>query len=221
MMAMAVSAQHARITQRELSAALRSIAPPGVDVGCRQISSSDIDDLDPLESALVERAGSTRRSEFATGRSLLRSLLAVDVPIPSEPTGAPQLPPGSVGSLAHDREWVVAASSRQAEITALGIDIEPEAALTPAEAAIIVSAADDVQDPLLAFVQKEAVYKAWSSLGGRMLEHHEVAIRSASGTFSAVVAVDGRVFTGRHTTIRGRHLAIVVVSSPAFDQAAG
>ena len=105
----------------------------------------------------------------------------------------------------------MAAVTRRADVMALGIDVEPDAALTSAEQAIIVSDADRVDDPLLTFVQKEAVYKAWSSLGGRFLEHHEVVIRSGAGEFSGTVTHAHREFTGRHAVIDGRRLAIVVV----------
>ncbi len=194
-----------------LSATLRTLAPEGVATGCRTLSHADVADLHPAESSLVVRARSRRRIEFASGRSLLRNLLDIDGPIPRHPSGAPQFPGGAKGSLAHDSEVAVAAVTRRADVMALGIDVEPDAALTSAEQAIIVSDADRVDDPLLTFVQKEAVYKAWSSLGGRFLEHHEVVIRSGAGEFSGTVTHAHREFTGRHAVIDGRRLAIVVV----------
>ncbi len=204
-------ADEARDITSLLSEALRTLAPGGVATGSRTLSHADVADLHPAESSLIVSSRSRRRIEFASGRSLLRNLLGIDGPIPRHPNGAPQFPGGAKGSLAHDGEVAVAAVTRRADIIALGIDVEPESVLTAAEQAIIVSDADRVDDPLLTFVQKEAVYKAWSSLGGRFLEHHEVVIRSGAGEFSGAVTHAPREFTGRHAVIDGRRLALVVV----------
>ena len=204
-----------------LSAALRSLAPDGVEVQCRAITEADIEDLHPSEAEVVERAISRRRSEFASGRALLKTMLATLAPIPRLPNGAPQLPADARGSLAHDSDWVVAAITRRSDVAALGIDIEPDSVLTRDEQALIVSSDDEVEDPLLTFVQKEAVYKAWSSLGGRFLDHHEVVIRSGPGKFSGTVMPEGRVFNGHHDIVGGRRIALVVALVAAEPQAAG
>ena len=215
------STQHSPGDDATLSAALRSLAPDGIEVRSRAITEADIEDLHPSEAELVERAISRRRAEFASGRALLRTMLATRTPIPRQPNGAPRLPADAKGSLAHDSDWVVAAITRRSDVAALGIDIEPDSVLTRDEQALIVGPADQVGDPLLTFVQKEAVYKAWSSLGGRFLDHHEVVIRSRPGEFSGTVTPEGRVFTGRHDIVGGRRIALVVAFADETPQAAG
>lgn len=191
--------------------ALDRLSPAGVSVDCWHISAQHAANLRPTELLDVESAVETRRAEFATGRALLRDLCDLDVAIPIGANGAPKLPPGVVGSLAHDRNVVVAAVARRPDIVAIGIDIEPPNQLDADEAAIIVGPNDIVADALTAFVQKEAVYKAWSSLGGRMLEHHEVVLQSDAEGFSARVEPDGAEFHGAHTLVDGIRLALVVV----------
>ncbi|MGB7880501.1 MAG: hypothetical protein WBL31_17180, partial [Ilumatobacteraceae bacterium] len=68
-------------------------------------------------------------------------------------------------------------------------------------------------DAHLVFVLKEAAYKAWSSLGGRMLEHRDVSVRfdHRSGDFAATILSDGVEFTGRYVMVENRHLALVTV----------
>ena len=215
------STRHSPGDDATLSSALRSLAPDGVEVRCRAITEADIEDLHPREAELVERAISRRRSEFASGRALLRSMLGTSHPIPRQPNGAPQLPADARASLAHDNDWVVAAITRRSDVAALGIDIEPDSVLTRDEQELIVSPDDQVDDPLLTFVQKEAVYKAWSSLGGRFLDHHEVVIRSGPGTFSGTVTPERRVFNGRHDIVGGRRMALVVAFADEMPQAAG
>jgi 4'-phosphopantetheinyl transferase EntD len=70
-------------------------------------------------------------------------------------------------------------------------------------------------DAHLVFVLKEAAYKAWSSLGGRMLDHHEVSVRfdHRSGDFAATVLPDAIEFTGRYAAVERRHLALVTVEA--------
>lgn len=196
-----------------LTAAVRSIAPDDVDVGCRRVADHDIADLHPIEVEIVRTAQHRRRSEFATGRVLLREMLGIDVAIPREPRGNPRLPSGVRASIAHDAEWAVGAISRAPHVTALGIDLEADTVLDPTEVSIIVGPDDEVTDPLLTFVQKEAIYKAWSALGGRILEHHDVTVRSGSHDFSGEVVADGTTFVGRHTVALQRRLALVVVRS--------
>ena len=148
-------------------------------------------------------------------------MLATQTPIPRLPNGAPRLPADARGSLAQDSDWVVAAITRRSDVSALGINIEPDSVLTRDEQALIVSVDDEVEDPLLTFVQKEPVFKAWSSLGGQFLEHHEVVIRSKPGTFSGTVTPEGRMFNRRHDIVGGRRIALVVAFAADQPQAAG
>lgn len=108
----------------ELGAELRALVADRCRVGWRAIDARDIETLTVGEEAVVERAVELRRAEFATGRALLRSLLAADIEIPKGPSGAPVLPAGFVGSLAHDREVAVGVVASIESVRAVGIDVE-------------------------------------------------------------------------------------------------
>ena len=149
------------------------------------------------EAELVARAIERRRAEFATGRFLLRRLLAIDGPIGRTALGAPMVPPGEIVSLAHDRQVAVAVATTDASIAGVGVDVEPMQPLEAAMVRTIRRPDDDLDEPLAVFVAKEAVYKSWSAPGRRILEFHDVRLRRAAdalGTlFSAHVAEDGSV----------------------------
>jgi 4'-phosphopantetheinyl transferase EntD len=194
-----------------LDAALRALAPAGVRVGARRIDAGDLATLHPEEEPAVARAVASRRHEFATGRALLRSLIGRDVAIPVAPNRSPVLPAGVVGSLAHDREFAVAAVTTERRVTAIGIDIEPTTALSEDMARSILRADERHLDAHLAFTLKEATYKAWSVLGGRMLEFHEVRLDVAGSAFRAEVVHAGLQFEGVCAETAGRWVAMVVV----------
>ena len=156
-----------------------------------------------------------RRDEFATGRALLRDLLGRDVAIPVGPDRRPVMPDGVQASLAHDDHVAVAAVAVDGGFGALGIDIERRTELEPGVIAQILRPDDTVGDAMLAFVLKEAAYKAWSNLGGRMLEHHDVRVSVAGHAFTACVVADGVEISGQFTTADDSWLALVVVARPA------
>jgi 4'-phosphopantetheinyl transferase EntD len=83
------------------------------------------------EEKLIERAVSSRRAEFAAGRTLLRRALAAlgapELPILRDRDGAPLLPSGFVGSISHSRSLCVAAAASRWRIGAIGIDVELDA----------------------------------------------------------------------------------------------
>lgn len=172
-----------------LRVALDELAPDGVGVGVRRISSADVASLLPAERDGTDAMADVRLAEFATGRVLLRRLLGTSEPIVRSPDRAPSLPPGTKASLAHDRRHAIAAVSHDPEVVALGIDLERigEREVTAEMAAMIVRADDVTPDALCAFVMKEATYKAWSRLGGAMLEHHDVRVEARGTRFSAHV----------------------------------
>lgn len=195
----------------ELRQWLAAASLPGVSSGVRRIDAADIAHLHPVERDHVARAVDVRRAEFATGRALLRSLLARDVTIPVGPDRAPVLPPGTVASLAHDRFLAVAVASSAGVLRALGVDVEPAVPLAPELTAMILRDDERGIDAHVAFTLKEAVYKAWSSLGGRMLDHHDVHLEVTGGWFEAVVLPDGTELSGTWATVGQRHVALVQV----------
>jgi 4'-phosphopantetheinyl transferase EntD len=186
-----------------------------VRTGCRAIMATDVPALHDVEAEAVARAVAQRRSEFASGRVLLRDLLEEDVTIPVLADRRPGLPDDVVGSLAHDREVAVAAIAGRAVASAVGIDIEPATPLDAAMAATILRSDEHGLDPHLVFTLKEAAYKAWSSGGGELLDHHEVRVtlNSARGSFVAIVTAGRGRFAGRFTRASGRWLALVVVDA--------
>ena len=194
-----------------VEAALRSLAPSGVRTGARWIDKRDVARLHPVEAAAVERAVERRRREFASGRALLRQLLGRDVPIPVRPDRSPQLPVGVAGSLAHDVDLAVGAISIGGGIAALGIDVEPRAPLSDEVAAVILRPDEAGLDAHLAFTLKEAVYKAWSAVGGELIDFDAVRLTLAGDRFSGEVVAVGRRFEGRYAAAGGRLLALVVV----------
>jgi 4'-phosphopantetheinyl transferase EntD len=177
----------------------------------RPITGNDLARLHEVEAAHVARAVPRRQNEFAAGRALLRDLLGREVTIPVAPDRSPVLPSGVVGSLAHDREVVVAALSTEPDIAALGVDVEPATPLELDLAAVILRDDEAGIDAHRAFTMKEAAYKAWSTLGGRMLDHHDVRVRLDGDRFLAEVVADGSVFEGRSALVARRWLALVVV----------
>lgn len=194
---------------------LAGLAPNDVRVGVRLIDIADEVTLFVEERSALKNAVPKRRAEFASGRVLLRELLGSDVAIPAVVGGAPLLPGGLAASVAHDRKFVVAAVAANMSIAAIGIDVEPFTSLDPNELDVIMRADDAPVDPVAAFVMKEAAYKAWSSLGGDLLDHHDVRIGVNADTFTADVIAAGRRFEGHWATAAERWIALIVVASGA------
>jgi 4'-phosphopantetheinyl transferase EntD len=193
-----------------LDRVLAALAPAGVRTGVRPIDPADLAALHPAELEAIERAVDLRRHEFATGRALLRAMLGDDVGIPVGPTRAPVLPSGVTGSLAHDRTLAIAAISTEPTIAALGIDVEPDGPLGEDLARIILRPDEAGLDAHQVFCLKEAAYKAWSNLGGRLLDHHEARVEIAGDRFTA--RMDDRLTVGgRFAHVGPRWLALVTV----------
>jgi 4'-phosphopantetheinyl transferase EntD len=156
----------------------------------------------PQEAAIVERVSDKRRREFTAGRECARIALGklgvVPVPILIGERGAPQWPPGIVGSITHCDGYRAAAAAHASDVAAIGMDAEPDDPLPrgvldvislPAERARLAALAGEgpavCWDRLL-FSAKESVYKAWFPLTGRWLgfEDADVTI-TPDGTFTA------------------------------------
>jgi 4'-phosphopantetheinyl transferase EntD len=182
--------------------------------------------LFPEEEQLIARAVDKRRREFVTARNCARSALAglgiAPVPIPRGQRGAPQWPPGVVGSITHCAGYRAAVVAWAADAASLGIDAEPngdlpggvlEAIALPGERArlpALAAAAPDLRWDRLLFSAKESVYKAWFPLTGRWLDFHEADIRidPEAGTFVARLLVPGpRVGNSPVDVLAGRWLA--------------
>ncbi len=200
---------------RDIADALVGLHPAAatgvVTAGAAAIDPADEGRLFAEESAIVATAVAKRRREFASGRVLLRRLLGIDRPVTVLVSRAPQLPEGVVASLAHDGEIVVAVVSRDAAVLGLGIDLEPVGAVDGEVADAVRRPEERHLDPTWVFVAKEAMYKAWSTQGGRFLRHEDVSVTdTGGGSFVATVLDGGRSFTGSSTVVGGRVVALVV-----------
>jgi len=187
----------------------------------------------PQEAAIVERASDKRRREFTAGRECARIALGklgvVPVPILIGERGAPQWPPGIVGSITHCDGYRAAAAAHADDVAAIGLDAEPADPLPrgvldvislPAERARLAALAGEwpavCWDRLL-FSAKESVYKAWFPLTGRWLgfEDADVTITPA-GTFTARVLAEPQPpctasFAGRWLASGGLILTAIAV----------
>jgi 4'-phosphopantetheinyl transferase EntD len=163
--------------------------------------------LFPAEEALIARAVQKRRSEFATGRHCARTALgalgiAPAAILPGQ-AGAPQWPPGIVGSITHCAGYRAAAVARASEVMTIGLDAEPALPL-PGEVLPMVALPgerDRIRDltrdvpgicwDRLLFSAKESVYKAWFPLARRWLgfADADITINAADGTFEARLLV--------------------------------
>lgn len=207
----------------ELTEALDSLLDPWrasgmtLRAGWCSASEGDPDGLYPSERVAVAAAIDARRREFAAGRRLLRAITGCDVPIPVADDRSPILPVGHRGSLTHDDGVVVAVVAPSAQADALGVDLASWIELDPGERSLIMRHDDADVAPIVAFSLKEAAYKAWSSLGGRMLEHHEMRLeRTGDHEVVAEVMIGesrGRRLSGRWCRAGDRVLAVVVVSA--------
>jgi 4'-phosphopantetheinyl transferase EntD len=197
----------------DIDLALRALAPPTVVTGSRRIDPADMTSLHPEERDVIKNAVAKRQHEFATGRALLRELIGAATLIPTDHRRAPQWPDGFCGSLAHDDRCAVAAVSKDPSVRAIGIDVESTALLADDMAALILRPEERALDAHLVFSLKEAAYKAWSSLGGRLLDHQDVLVAVHGTRFDARVVADGVRFEGGFAVVGDRTVALVVVAA--------
>ncbi|MDO5502621.1 MAG: 4'-phosphopantetheinyl transferase superfamily protein [Actinomycetia bacterium] len=166
----------------------RPLLPSGIQVAdtsellCR---SAEFDS----EARVIAAATEMRRTQFLTGRKLARQALAAvggpPGPIGRDPRGAPIWPPGFVGSITHTPTYAGVAVARADRVAAIGIDAEP-LQQPPREIIAVVTSPVELHElsatagedaALLAFVAKEAVFKAWWPLTGDELDFADVRLR--------------------------------------------
>lgn len=160
------------------------------------------DDLLPEERLLVARAVVKRRREFAAGRRCARGILAQlghpGLPLLRNDDRTPRWPGDLVGSISHCAALCVVAVAHRSSLAALGVDVEPDAALepalwrricTPAEIERVLGTAPAGERGRIArlvFSAKEATYKSVHPLVGRSfgLQDVEIAIDWEAGRFT-------------------------------------
>ncbi|MFF9281300.1 4'-phosphopantetheinyl transferase family protein [Streptomyces griseosporeus] len=181
--------------------------------------------LHPEEAALVARAVTKRRREFAVVRSCARRAM-VKLGVPPQPVlsgdrGAPRWPRGLAGSMTHCDGYCAAALVRATDLASLGIDAEPHGPLPegvgpavtlPAERdrlRRLAAARPEIQWDRLLFSAKESVYKTWFPLTGKWLDFSEADIElwaddpdpggaaGAHGGLRARLLVPGPTVAGR------------------------
>jgi 4'-phosphopantetheinyl transferase EntD len=171
--------------------------------------------LFPEEEQIIADAVPARRREYAAVRSCARTCLGrlgyAPVPILPGLGGAPSWPAGVLGSMTHCAGYTAAAVAHDRQISAIGIDAEPDAPLpdgvldlvaTPAEQdrlAATEPAPDCPNWDRLLFSAKEAVYKAWFPLVGDWLDHQqaEIHFHPHEATFTALLSRDSLIVNGR------------------------
>jgi len=159
-------------------------------------------DLFPEERLLISRAVAKRRREFAAGRRCARGLLAQlghpGLPLLRNDDRTPRWPEELVGSISHCAALCVVAVAHRSALAALGVDVEPDAALerplwrkicTPAEIERVLEAAPAAERGRIArlvFSAKEATYKSVHPLVGRSFgfQDVEIAIDWETGRFT-------------------------------------
>jgi 4'-phosphopantetheinyl transferase EntD len=170
--------------------------------------------LFPEEEALIAKAVDKRRREFATARGCARRALAAlgVAPAPLLPgeRGAPNWPPGIVGSITHCAGYRAVAVARARDVVTIGLDAEPDDVLPhgvlqaislPGERerlrGLTAAVPGTCWDRLL-FSAKEATYKAWFPLARRWLgfEDADITINAADGTFEARLLVAAPTVNG-------------------------
>jgi 4'-phosphopantetheinyl transferase EntD len=205
----------------------------------------DVPDVElfPEEEAVIARAVDKRRREFTTGRACARAALAKlglpPAPVLPGPRGAPQWPPGVVGSITHCSGYRAAAVARDDEVITIGLDAEPHDKLPDGVLGVVASDSEQARLAALAaarpevcwdrmlFSAKESVYKAWFPLTRRWLGFEEASVDfdPAAGTFTARLLTSGPVVNGATLTgFDGRWLvsngliatAIAVMAAPAL-----
>lgn len=168
---------------REIAAALAAISPN--DIGCAAVAIDGRDHpLWPSEEKAIASALPLRRREFAAGRAAARTALVragmTPDALPAGPDRCPSWPHGIVGSIAHDREFAIAAVGCGADWRGIGVDIERSGAVEAALAETILCAEEQpgCNDLTTIFCAKEAVQKAMFPITRELLSFHDVALRA-------------------------------------------
>ena len=153
---------------------IAELLPDYVRLACMRVQDAAPDVLE-AERPFIKKAVEKRRREFSAGRTCarqaLRELGCADAPIVHNQNGAPQWPPGIVGSITHSNTYAAAVAAESSRACGLGIDMETVSRVSPAIAGKILTEPEQAclqqqpnpsaQQRLLAlyFSAKEAIYK--------------------------------------------------------------
>lgn len=201
--------------QAEMAQALRRIAPDGVRIDVRTISSKWIEQLAPQERDLTAGFVDGRRAEFATGRASLRramsDLVSGEFPIMVGERREPILPTGILGSITHTDSIAAAVASNSRDLLGLGVDVEIEERVTADLSEMVLSAPEKNSlkcnrelSPLADyFSAKEAAFKAIHGLINRYIDFTDLALTFETESFAVEplfssialqnIAIEGRL----------------------------
>lgn len=195
--------------------------------------------IDPTEASAVNQAVPSRREEFSLGRHCARQAMQMlghaPQPLPVGPHGAPTWPNGLTGSITHCTGYVAAAVARTEQVSAVGIDAEPNVVLPEPVASMALSPIERQQERNLTawdgsvhwnrliFSAKESTFKAVAPGSGLDFSDIDVVIGTGH-TFQGMVSVEGEgnrgLFHGRWAML-GNVLLTAVVITPRLPWARG
>jgi 4'-phosphopantetheinyl transferase EntD len=221
--------------QHAVVATLRTLFPQSCAVAAESLVHLT-DSLPEVEALAVKDAVPQRKVEFAAGRCAARQALAQagfpGATIPAAQDRSPIWPRGTVGSIAHAAGIAVAVAAPAGAISALGVDIESNAAvapelwsltLTPQERAMVSRFPKPFRDELATAVLsiKEAFYKMQFPRTHKWLDLLDVEVELIPPiscwrlTSKQPIALGGK---GRHNfagTYRvGRHVTLAAAWEP-------
>ena len=207
-----------------LTALARSLLPASAAVAAADPRAALPRDPDTPSGALPKR-----EREFASGRAAARAALATlgypAARIPMSADRAPCWPQGATGSITHSATACLAAAARMTDLTALGLDLEPDrplaedlwdTVLLPAERAALPGS-DAGRQAMLIFSAKEAAYKAQFPLSRCLFGFDMLQVSVAPGMFTATFRhpagpfAAGSQLTGRWGRGEGHILAAVAL----------
>lgn len=172
-------------------------------------------ELSPLERAFASTLPERRRRTYAGGRAAMRRALAAlgasdAAEIGVDDRGAPTLPSGVAGSIAHKDEVAVAHAARSADGSTLGVDVELARRLSDGVVRRVLC--DDELEQLALrgveaaseaalerFAVKEAVYKAIDPFLRRYVGFREVRLRE---TACGLLQAEGEAIAGLEVVAR-------------------
>ena len=185
--------------------------------------------MPPEEQAVVAKAVTKRRAEFAGGRTAaraaLRALGVPDAPLLPGPDRAPIWPDGIVGTISHSAGRTLAAVARATDLAGVGIDLEPDrpieedlwrSILTGGERAALAGVEDPGRRVRLVFTAKEAFYKCVGPTIRRFIGFSaaEVDVDEGGGRFVVRTAEPdlARTYPGRFVRDGGHVISVVVTT---------
>ena len=152
--------------------------------------------LHPDESRQMSKAASKRRREFAAGRACARAALerigVADAVLLSNPDRTPVWPASVVGSISHCDSYSAAAVALRTDVLSLGLDVESRGRVgrdlllricNERERSAVEALASQAEEDWAAifFSAKEAAYKCYFPITGKLLGFHDVELRVDPG----------------------------------------